>query len=394
MKTKAFFFFLLVLTISLSSCEYALDPMVTPSDAAAKQYTLKVANAVMANDTIYGSTANPILFFVVNKSDSIVSIQIDYGDGGTASGTELIHQYKSDGIYQLSVLVVSTNTSIKRIVKIGSPSVATSKTIIQLSGNTIGDSASINLLCLKSKIFNYKSKGSYYLKGDMSHWNAINPVDTNFVYNGVAYLQFNFKVKNDVWISFGYYKTISGTEQWSYDPANEYWDTTKGLYKFYVANSKIYSNQLSSTIPGSCGDVATSASGPCFRLSYETNGTNPDSLVIYANKNYLSGDSTKFGIGYTVDGTVSAIKKARFIKGYLYCKVPVTTSSSLRFRSYKDVASLSIGNMTTSMFWDANISDCYLNLAGNTIQKVSGANQGSYSLPVITLANGQKLYFN
>jgi hypothetical protein len=392
MKTKVFFFLSLALAmLSMYSCEYEPDLMVTPPDVAVKQYVFK-ANAAIVNDTVYGSTVNPILFFV-EKNDSIVSIQIDYGDGGTASGTEVIHQYKTDGVYQLSLVVVSTNTTIKRIVKIGSPAVVTSKTIVQLSGNTIGDSASINLLCLKSKIFNNTAKGTYYLKGDMYHWRAIAPVDTNFIYNGASYLQFNFKVKNDVWISFGYYKAISGAEQWSYDPANEYWDTTKGLYKFYVANSKIYSTQLSSTIPGTCGDVANSTSGSCFRLDYETNGANPDSLIIYANRNYLSGDSTKFGIGYTVDGSVTAIKKARFIKGYIYCKVPVSTSSSLRFRSYKDISSLTTGNMNTSIFWDANINDCYLNLAG-TIQKVSGVNKSSYNLPAVTLANGQKLYFN
>jgi hypothetical protein len=387
-KNRIFPVVLALVAMFLFSCvDYNLP---TPSEAAAtnNQYLLKVNSSTVAtNDTIYGSVTSEILFFVTTIKDSLVAVQCDFGDGGIDGGTQVLHQYKVAGVYKLKVTVVSTNTILNRVVKISAPSVSVGETIVQLSGNTIGDSASITLLCRKDKIYNYGSKGKYFLKGDMTSWKtAITTVDTNVVYQNVVYVQFTFKVKNSSWTSFGYYKIGNDlSEHWSYDPSDKFWDTTKNLYKIYVANAKIYPNQLSALTPGSCGDPSNLTSGATIRLDYETNGTASDSLVIYANRNYLGNDSTKMGFSYAVDGGTTIIKKARFLKNtnYIYTRVPVIKSSTVRFKTYKDLAGLITGDISSSIFYDTVTQDCYLTIAG-TIQKISGQNSACSGLKIIT----------
>lgn len=349
------------------------------------------------NDTIYSGVNSENLFFVTDKNDSIVAVQIDFGDGDIDGGTQVLHKYKTAGIYQLKITVTATATVIKRIVKITAPSVSTKETIVQLSGNTTGDSASINLLCKKDKIYNYgQMKGQYFLKGDMTNdWKtSIAAADTNFVYDGEKYILFNFKVKNGEWYSFGYYKTFGGSEQWGYDPNNQYWDATKGLYKFYVANARIYKNELKAQIPGNFGDPSTSSLGPVIRLDYETNGTSSDSLVIYANRNYLSGaDSTKIGISYSVNGGEVVKKAVHFTKkaDYVFIKVPVDKNSAVRFKTYKDIANNITGDMSGSIFYNSDLNDCYLKIAGYEYETGVPISRSAknYELVKITLRNGK-----
>lgn len=362
-----------------------------------ENYSLKMNSSTVAvNDTIYGSTVSEILFFVTDKTtDQIVAIQIDFGDGSIDGGTQVLHRYKNAGIYKFKATVVGTNAILERIAKISAPSVSTAETIVQLSGNSVGDSAAINLLCLKSKIYSHKVKGKYFLKGDMTNWKtAIEATDTAFIYNGAEYLLFNFKVKNYAWSSFGYYKAgYDLSEHWGYDPDSKYWDKEKGLYKIYVSGAKIYPNQLTASTPGAVGDPSNSANGPCIRLDYESNGTSNDSLVIYANRNYLSTtDSTKLGISYTVDGGATVVKKASFLKNtkYIFVKVPVTKSSSLRFKTLKDISALTVGDMTSSIFYNAGTSDCYLTIAG-TMQKIKGVAINNGTGLIIITAGGERL---
>jgi len=390
---------LLAMAMFSSCLDYSLD---APSGEVTNTtgYILKVNSSTVAtNDTIYGATTNEILFFATTLTDSLVAIQLDFGDGSIDAGTQVLHQYKVAGIYQLKVTIVGKNVILNRTVKITAPSVTSSETIVQLSGNTIGDSVSINLLCRKDKIYNNELKGKYFLKGDMTSWKtAITAVDTNFVYKGIVYLQFNFKVKNNEWCSFGYYKaTYDLGEHWSYDPLDQFWDVTKGLYKFYVSNGKIYKNQLTAATPGACGDISNSTIGACIRLDYETNGSASDSLIIYANRGYFAGsDSTKFGISYTVDGGSTIVKKARFVKNtnFIFIKAPVTKSSTVRFKTYSDLANLIVGDMTSSAFYNTGTSDCYLVIAG-TIQSVKGLSSGKSSGGLfITAADGTKFQIN
>lgn len=394
----------LALAIFSTSCvDYSFEEpqaQVVNPQSNDSVYVLKVASAFIANDTIYGSVGNEILFFVTNKTtDALVAIQCDFGDGVMDGGDQVLHQYKADGIYKLKITIVGTGIVMNRIVKIGAPVVVISgETIIQLSGSIVGDSANISLLCRKDKINSYKQSGNYFLKGDMTNWKkAISAVDTNFVSGGVTYLKFNFKVKNSTWCSFGYYKVTSNTdEHWGYDPSCKFWDLSKGLYKFYVLNGQIYQTQLSSDTPGSFGDPSSQKFGPTIRGSYETNGTGTDSLVIFANKNYLNGaDTLKMGIGYSVDGQPTTIKKARFLKNsaYFYIKVPVTKSSSVRFKTYKDTYSLIPGDMTSSIFYDSNTQDCYLIISG-AMQGVRGITSSKTSSLSVIAANGEKFSIN
>jgi len=395
MRKIQFFVLLALAIISMSCVDYSLENSSKTLDNA--QYALGVSSAVMTNDTIYGSINTGILFFVTDKTtDNLVQIQCDFGDGFIDGGTQVLHQYRTTGIFTFKATVVGTNVILNRVVKIANPSVVTGETIIQLSGNSIGDSASISLLCRKDKIDKYSLKGKFFLKGDMTSWKtSIEAIDTNYVYNGIVYLEFTFKVKNNDWSSFGYYKaTYDLGEHWSYDPSNKFWDVTKGLYKIYVSNGKIYPNQLTAATPGSCGDPSTSTLGPVIRLDYETNGTSSDSLIIYANRSYLTTtDSTKLGISYTVDGNTTVTKKARFVKNtnYIYVKAPVTKSSTIRFKTYKDLVNLVVGDMTTSIFYNANTSDCYLTIAG-TVQKVSGISKNPSSGIKIIPASGEPIY--
>ncbi len=355
------------------------------------------SSVVLANDTIYAGVGQEILSFVTDANENIVNTQIDFGDGVVDGGTQILHSYKTAGIFQIKATVVEKNVVLNRVAKITAPSVVTVETIIQLSGNTVGDSASIKLLCLKSKIYNWnKVVGKYFIKGDMTGWKrAIEATDTNYLYNGERYLLFSFKLKNYAWTSFGYYKVSSTSEHWGYDPNNKFWNNELGLYRVYVSGAQIYANQTTAEIPGAAGDAANSANGPCVRLDYQTNGFGNDSIVIYANRNYLSTtDSTKLGIGYTVDGGATVIKKASFLKNtkYIFVKVPVTKSSTVRFKTYKDINTLATGDMTSSIFYRAGTGDCYLTIAG-TIQKVPGLN-GSRGLGVsIIAANGERFNF-
>jgi len=397
MKKNQFFVLLLLATFLLSSCvDYSLKE---PSEQiVGTNYVLKVSSAVITNDTIYGTTTNQILFFVVNTAanDALVNIQCDFGDGTIDGGTQVLHKYSANGIYKLKVTIVGTGFIINRIVKIVAPYVSLSgATIIQLSGNTVGDSASINLLCRKDKIFNYNSRGNYYLKGDMNSWKAnILPADTSLLYNGIVYLQFNFKVKNNSWCNFGYYKQTTTGEQWSYDPTDQFWNSAKALYGFYVSNSIISANQLTTTVPGSCGDQSTSSLGPVIRLDYETNTSSSDSLIIYANRSYIGTDSTKMAIGYTVDSSNPVIKKARFLKNtnYIFIKTPITRFSTIHFKTYKDVSTLILGDITQSIFYSSTTKDCYLTIAG-IVQKVASKTASNSWIGIIT-PNKQTIYMN
>lgn len=385
---KKVLYLVLISALFFTGCvDYNLPEPIEQEDPVTANYALKVNSSTIAtNDSIYGSTENEILFFVTNKvSDELVPIQIDFGDGSIDGGTQVLHRYKNAGIYQFKATVVGTAAILKRVVKISAPSVTTAETIVQLSGNSVGDSAVINLLCLKSKIYSNQIKGKYFLKGDMTNWKtAIEATDTSFTHNGAEYLLFSFKVKNYAWSSFGYYKTgYDLSEHWGYDPDSKYWDKEKGLYKIYVSGAKIYPNQLTASTPGTVGDPSNSTNGPCIRLDYESNGTASDSLIIYANRKYLGNDSTKLGFSYVVDGGTLITKKARFLKNtdYIFTKVPVTKSSSLRFKTFKDLSNLVVGDMTNSIFYNAGTADCYLTIAG-TMQKVKG----------VTVNNGQGLF--
>lgn len=390
---KKLLFLALLFSAFLTSCVdfYNQPEEIVPEPIVETSYKLKANSSVVAvGDTIYAALSQEMLFLVTDALDVIVPIQIDFGDGTVDGGTQVLHQYKAAGIYQFQATVVGTTNVIRRVVKITSPSVTTTETIIQLSGNTVGDSAAIRLLCLKNKIYNFRVKGKYFLRGDMNNWAyAIEATDTNFVYNGAEYLLFNFKVKNYAWTSFGYYKKSELAENWGYDPNNKFWDASKGLYKFYTSGGQIYQNELTADIPGSCGDPANQKFGPTIRLNYETNGMNGDSLVIYANKKYLSGaDTTLMGISYAVDGGAVVKKKARFIKNstYFYIKLPITKSSSLSFKTYKDLERMLIGDMTSSIFYRPEIGDCYLTIAGS-VQRISAVSKNgseSGSLTVIT----------
>lgn len=394
-------FFMIAFVAILASCVNYSDDFENGGKNTVNDYTVYTNSLAVPteNDTIYSGTGSENLFFVTDQKDSIVAIQIDFGDGSIDGGTQILHKYKTAGIYQLKITVTATAIVINRVVKITAPSVSTKETIVQLSGNTTGDSASINLLCKKDKIYNYgQMKGQYFLKGDMTNdWNiSIAAVDTNFVYDGEEYLLFNFKVKNGQWYSFGYYKTFGSSEQWGYDPDNQYWDATKGLYKFYVANARIYKNELKAQIPGSFGDPSTSALGPVIRLDYETNGTGSDSLVIYANRNYLSStDSTRIGISYSVNGGEIVKKAASFTKkaDYVFIKVPVDKNSAVRFKTYKDIVNNIPGDMSSSIFYNSDLNDCYLKIAGSEmkapISRSVVKNGTSYELIRIALRNGK-----
>ena len=400
MKKNLFSFLFALTAIVFTSCADYSDDLGGGGKSPIEDYVFFANSlAIEKNDTIYGGTNNEILFFMTNESDSIVATQIDFGDGSIDGGLQILHKYKNNGIYNLKITETKTGSIINRIVKIAAPSVTTKETIVQLSGNTIGDSASINLLCLKKKIWNFeKQSGQYFLKGDMTNeWKtAIAAVDTNFVYDGEVYLLFNFKVKNGQWYSFGCYKaSFGGGEQWSYDPLNRYWDTSRGLYKFFVANATIYQNELTAQIPGICGDAPTSASGPVIRLDYQTNNDKPDSLVIYANRNYLGADSTKLGISYSVDGGDFIKKIASFNKtaDYIYVKVPVDKNSTIRFKTYSDITNLITGNMTGSRFYDSSVNDCYLKIAGSGLTSRSIAELDGFKGIKLVLLNGETILY-
>jgi hypothetical protein len=271
MKKNAILSLMAIIIVMLfSSCQKEEITIKTPKPAA---YTLKMSTAaVEVNDTIYSVIATPILFFVTDARDTIVTAQINFGDGTINGGKQLIHRFKTAGVYQLVVSIIGTNVTIKKTIKITNSSLAVGGTIVQISGSTIGDSASVNLLCRKDRIYQSNLPGKYFLKGDMNNWKkAISPIDTNYTYNGVKYIEFNFKVLNGTWNDFDYYKVLNdGTEQWSYDPADSYWDSVKGLYKFYITGAQIYSSQPVAYIPGSCGDVVTSTTLNCIRIDYLT----------------------------------------------------------------------------------------------------------------------------
>lgn len=395
---KTLFPLCIALVAMLASCADYSDDLKGDNNPVEKSYTFFANSlATVENDTIYGGLSNEMLFFLTDiEKDSIVAVQIDFGDGSIDGGTQVLHKYKAAGVYSMKITNTKTGGKIERIVKIIAPSVSTKETIIQLSGNTIGDSASINLLCKKDKIYNWQKNGQYFLKGDMNDWKtAITAVDTNYIYDGERYLLFNFKVKNGQWYSFGYYKsTYSTGEQWSYDPLNQYWDVTKGLYKFFVSNARIYKNELTAQIPGSCGDMSISALGPVIRLEYETNSYGADSLVIYANRNYLiNSDSTKLGIGYSVNGEEFVKKSASFNKAadYIYVKLPVDKNSTVRFKTYSDIANNITGDMTGSRFY-SDINDCYLKIAGSVPTSRSIAENGNIKGIKIILLNGDIIY--
>ena len=404
---KIFFLALLSAVLSLVGCVDFYEPEVVEEEIPQVVkpdggYKLKAnASIVATNDSIYGAVEQEILFFIVDSLDNIVACQIDFGDGTLDGGSQILHKYKVAGIYKLKATVVGKNKTLERNVKITAPSTSTStaETIVQLSGNTVGDSAAIKLLCLKNKIYNYRTKGKYFLKGDINNWKtAIEASDTNFIYNGAEYLLFNIKVRNYAWASFGYYKTgYDSNEHWGYDPNNKYWSKELGLYRFYVAGAQIYATQLTAEIPGACGDASSSSSGPCIRLDYQTNGAGSDSLVLYANRNYLTtSDSTKIGISYTVDGGAVVIKRATFIKNnnkYVFVKVPVTKSSAVRFKTYKDVVALTVGDMTSSIFYSPGTGDCYLTIAGSMQKAPSRDKNGNDTELSVIAANGNRLKF-
>lgn len=388
---KINFLALVALFFGLSSCvDYNLPELNEAPVNEPVNYMLKVNSSVVAvGDTIYGSTTAPILFMGMEKiTEAIVPIQCDFGDGTIDGGTQVLHQYKTAGIFSFTATIVAKNEVLKRIVKISAPSVNYTDVLVQLSGNTVGDSAVINILCKKDKIYQGGGRiGNYYIRGDMTDWKrSIMASDTNFVYNGAVYLQFNIKVKNNDWTSFGYYKTINGSsEQWGYAPEDKYWDASKGLFRIYVTGAKIYSSQLVASVPGTCGDSDN------IRLDYETNGSNTDSLTIYVNRKNLGNDSTKMGVSYSVDGNDLMLKKVRFLKNtnWCYIKAPVTKSSTVRFKTYQNLTNLVVGNMTESMFYNPGTKDCYLTIAGS-VSKVKSASQsaGNNILAVIKTPQG------
>lgn len=367
------FFSLALLVLVFSSClDYNMSEeeiiIVTPDPEGVVFKANNVAS--LAGDTIYGSTTAEMLF-LATKNNVIVPIQIDFGDGSINNGSQLLYRYKNPGIYQMKVTLVNTSETLTRIVKIGSPSVvASGETIIQLSGVTVGDSASINILCRKDKIYNHKTPGKYYLKGDMNNWKSFyQATDTNYVYNGISYLSFTFKVKNGERTGFGYYKVgYNSGEHWSYDPDNQYWDKGRGVYSVYVSGGQIYKNEVNADTPGSFGDASSQKFGATFRGHYEVGGVS-DSLILYVNKNYLNGGNN-MGVAYSVNGTASVYKKLRPIENsaFSFVKIPVNKNSSLTWKSYKNITTLEIGDMTSSIFYQT-AGYCYLNIAGSAAIK-------------------------
>lgn len=321
-----------------------------PTETDTLSYMLKVNESVSGNDTIY-LTVNTVALFVVIKEESgrqeKVTTKMFFGDGGEDLGKEVLYVYRNAGIYNF-VAEIDGKAVSQKIVKVSSPIIKTAESLVQLSGNTVGDSAVIKLLCRKDNIFGYERKGQYFMRGDMTDWKtSIKATDTSYVVNGTDYLLFQFKVKNGKTVKFGYYKVGVGYEDWSYNPSSIFWDKEKNLYSIYVEGGNIYPNETKTYVPGGCGDEG---SAPCIRLDFLPGSGGKDSILIYANRLYLGSDSLKMGISVSIDGAPEYQPPIKYFgKWYIMTRVPA--GQKIDFVTYKDLGGKTKGEMSSSVFY-------------------------------------------
>ena len=343
------FIYLFALVISLvvvfSSCAKFPDDQIAPTGNDI--YQLKLKNATLSGDTVI-VPLNTLEVFTFEKAGVAILADFNFKNATPiVTGIIVATKFITAGVYSvtgtdLSVTPNVTKTKLVKAVKeIVIPKSENAIIVISSSFTTAGlNTMTLGLKCTAIGGFDplvpIAGEVQYEMKPSIS-WTAVAlPVSSIQVVNGIKYYTWTFTALNNQKIRFGW---LAG-DSWAYD-SKSIFRQADGLYVLYVNNGAIAKEVLTSSLPGSFGDIKVR--GDLEIISGAQN------IVLYFQKVSFSGGTPtlKFKVGTTAEQTIVLADAG----DYYVAKVAMLNAQEINFWPLSSVGTV---NISDSIVWNAD----------------------------------------
>lgn len=251
------------------------------------EYTLK--SSLQTN----GDTTNAFLgingiWAVVNAQGVVVTgVNFTFGDGGSATGGQVMHAYQAIGSYTLTVYIPGgpTKTSIVLVLPFGNP--VTTSVVKQIYHNYSNGTCYDTIGLMVEYISGYQAPGWYFASGDFNSWptppNSLALATTRIIDGKTYALWAVTHTPGLEKMNFGKNFTGGGFA-WNYSPSDPYWHVTTGggeLWIYFTATGISPTPGGPPATPGEWGDPLTNW---FFRGTVTSYGTTTAITTLYVNK--------------------------------------------------------------------------------------------------------------